>query len=59
MRKVLISIFYDFNLNSYMRSEDKGRTEFFYCPQSSRLARILNAQAEMGGAVGATEGSSD
>ena len=42
-----------------MRSEDKGRTEFFYCPQSSRLARILNAQAQMGRAVGATEGSSD
>ena len=52
-------ILYDFNLNSYMRSEDKGRTEFFYCPQSPRLARVLNAQAQMGGAVGATERDSD
>ena len=52
-------ILYDFNLNSYMRSEDKGGTKFFYCPQSPRLARVLNAQAQMGGAVGATERDSD
>ena len=38
-----------------MRSEDKGRTELFDCPQSPRLAGILNTQAEVGGAVGAAE----
>ena len=50
---------YDFNLNSYMRSEDEGRTEFLDCSQSTRLAGVLNRQAKMGGAVGATERDSD
>ena len=50
---------YDFNLNSYMRSEDEGRTEFLDCSQSPRLAGVLNTQAKMGGAVGATERDSD